>query len=84
MPGPEVVDEGVGSRLPGWRVLCLVGAKGHTAVRHAVVAFWGVIIGFDIEPLGEAAGNAPQEEGAGPGEGFLFCKHSRGSISFAF
>jgi len=39
MPGAEdVTDVGVRSMLPGPRVRRAIGAKGHTFVRHAVVA----------------------------------------------
>lgn len=56
-------DVGVGSRLLGQRLRRGAGAKGHTAVRHAVDAtLMGVFSGIDC---GDALAKPPQDAGAG-------------------
>jgi len=76
-PAEEVTEDvGVGSRLLGACGRLPTGAKGHTAVRHAVVAaFTGVTSGVD------AVGNPPQDAGAG--RMGLDTRASRGSVTCA-
>jgi len=67
---PAAEDVGVGSTLPEPRVRRGIGAKGHTFVRHAVVAtLLGVTVGMLVRRAVVASSR---------------CNASRGNINFGF
>jgi len=60
----DVTDVGVRSMLPGPRVRRAIGAKGHTFVRHAVVA---TLLGVTVGMLVRLAAVAPSSRNASCG-----------------